>query len=79
MAYVPDPNDVSTMLNSALLQHFDYMFKEVKHEERLHVIVLEHAYFTGDKRHKHAVRRVRRFSTRRTPNRGIPSCVAPEY
>lgn len=41
---------------ASLLQYFDFMFKEVERETGLQVIVLEHAYFSDDKRYKDAVR-----------------------
>jgi hypothetical protein len=40
----------------SLLRYFDFMFNEVKKQEGLQVIVLEHAYLTNDKRYKNAVR-----------------------
>jgi energy-coupling factor transporter ATP-binding protein EcfA2 len=41
---------------TSLLNYFDFMFKETQRGEGLQVIVLEHAYFSDDKRYKAAVR-----------------------
>ncbi|MEZ8036579.1 DUF3732 domain-containing protein [Vibrio crassostreae] len=40
----------------ALKQYFDFLFDEVERRSGLQVLVLEHAYFSDDKRYKNAVK-----------------------